>query len=324
MISIGTNKPDQTLRKSNMEKGFKSSKSLAESITWAASKQTFYTIRFLVDASRVSDAYRAYAYFRWVDDQLDQEQAKMPERIAFVERQKALMEGLYRGQKPQDLTNEEHLLAELVHHDQAIISGLQSYIRNMMAVMVFDTYRRGRLISQKELNEYTRWLATAVTDALHHFIGHDCPAPKVDTRYHAVTAAHLVHMLRDTRSDAAAGYFNIPREFIETHGITAGEVDSLPYRLWVRNRVELARRYFKAGESYLAQVKNLRCRLAGYTYTARFTDTLDSIERNSYQVPADDLERKRPEAALRMSWSVLSLALNHPHPEITTRSRSQA
>ena len=45
--------------------------SVASSITKAASKQTYYTIRFLVDRERVDDAYRAYGYFRWVDDVLD-------------------------------------------------------------------------------------------------------------------------------------------------------------------------------------------------------------------------------------------------------------
>jgi len=44
---------------------------LAPCITKAASKQAYYTIRFLVDHERVTDAYRAYAYFRWVDDILD-------------------------------------------------------------------------------------------------------------------------------------------------------------------------------------------------------------------------------------------------------------
>src|SRR5512137_1215090 len=43
----------------------------ASSITKSASKQTYYTIRFLVDRERVDDAYRAYGYFRWVDDILD-------------------------------------------------------------------------------------------------------------------------------------------------------------------------------------------------------------------------------------------------------------
>ena len=45
--------------------------SLASAITKAASKQTYYTIRFLVDRPLVDDAFRAYAYFRWVDDVVD-------------------------------------------------------------------------------------------------------------------------------------------------------------------------------------------------------------------------------------------------------------
>ena len=95
-----------------MEKAFTSSLSLAESITWAASKQTYFTVRFLVDRGRVPDAYRTYAYFRWLDDRLDQEQQERPERIAFVERQKALMEALYRGEMPRDLCEEETMLVQ--------------------------------------------------------------------------------------------------------------------------------------------------------------------------------------------------------------------
>ncbi len=56
-----------------MENGHNPGRALAADITRAASKQTYYTIRFLVDRSLVEDAYRAYAYFRWVDDCLDQE-----------------------------------------------------------------------------------------------------------------------------------------------------------------------------------------------------------------------------------------------------------
>ncbi len=41
---------------------------LAASITKAASRQTFYTVRLLADRDLLDDAYRAYAYFRWVDD----------------------------------------------------------------------------------------------------------------------------------------------------------------------------------------------------------------------------------------------------------------
>jgi phytoene/squalene synthetase len=308
----------------NMKKGFESSDVLAESITWAASKQTYYTIRYLVDPDRIPDAYRTYAYFRWVDDKIDQPQSELAKRSAFVERQRGLMECLYRGQTPLDLTIEERMLANLVRSDQEMNSGLQIYIRNMMSVMVFDAYRRGRLISQKELNEYTRWLATAVTEAMHYFIGHCCASPHNETRYLAVTAAHIVHMLRDTIDDTEAGYINIPREYLESHGITANDVHNDAYRMWVKSRVELARNYFKIGANYLSQVQNPRCRLAGYAYTARFTQVLDLIEKSGFRLQKNYPEFKHPVAALRMGWSVLGMVFNSPRTEIVARTRSEA
>ena len=48
-----------------------STASLARSITLAASKQTYYTARLLVDRDLVDDFFRAYAYFRWADDIVD-------------------------------------------------------------------------------------------------------------------------------------------------------------------------------------------------------------------------------------------------------------
>jgi len=55
------------------------------------------------------------------------------------------------------------MLVELIRNDTEKNSGLHSYLFNMMAVMAFDAERRGRLILQGELDEYTRWLATAIT-----------------------------------------------------------------------------------------------------------------------------------------------------------------
>ncbi len=283
-----------------------SSHSLAAAITWAASKQTYTTIRFLVDRERVSDAYRAYAYFRWLDDELDREGAQRDERIAFVERQRALMEAFYRRELVQfSLAPEERLLEELVRGDCEKNSGLQSYIRNMMAVMVFDAQRRGRLISSRELAGYANSLAVAVTEAMHHFIGHDEAAPTGRVRYLAVTAAHITHMLRDTLEDVPAGYSNIPREYLEARGIGAHDVDSPAYRAWVQGRVRLARAYFKAGKAHLAQVENARCRLAGYAYAARFEEVLDAIERNGCRLQLAYPECKSPQAGARMFSSAL-------------------
>ncbi len=116
---------------------------LAASITKAASEQTYYTIRYLVDPERVADAYRAYAYFRWVDDSLDAGSASPVERIAFVDRQKSLLERCYRGEAPHDTDIHEKMLVDLVRNDSEKNSGLQFYLRNMMGVMDFDVRRRG-------------------------------------------------------------------------------------------------------------------------------------------------------------------------------------
>jgi phytoene/squalene synthetase len=302
-----------------MDAKLNTSQTLAVAITKTASKQTYYTIRLFVDRERADDAYRAYGYFRWVDDVLDADvpvgedagprpmlsEVEAAEKIAFVNRQKALLEACYRGEVPDDVYAEEQMLVDLVRHDTEQNSGLKSYLRNMMNVMIFDAHRRGQIISQEELSEYTRMLATAVSEALHYFIGHDKPTPYHETRYLAVTAAHITHMLRDAIEDAEAGYFNVPRGYLQTHGISPQDVESWAYRAWVCQRVELARIYFKVGREYTAKVKSLRCRLAGYAYTARFEWMLRAIERDNYCLRAEYPERKSLWAGLWMGWMTL-------------------
>jgi len=289
---------------------------LASSITKAASQQTYYTIRFLVDRQRVADAYRAYAYFRWVDDTLDGGSlalsgvAPVAQRSAFLERQKSLLEKCYRSESVSDATPEENLLVELVRHDYEKNSGLQSYLRNMMQVMDFDARRRGRLISQLELNEYTYWLASAVTEAMHYFIGHGCFSPHDETRYLAVTAAHITHMLRDTYDDVQAGYYNIPREVLEANHIQPYDIHSKGYQRWVQSRVNLAQQYFRAGRRYLDRVEEPRCRLAGLAYTARFEWVLDTIQQEGYSLRPEYNERKGLGAGLQVGLLTLSSIMN--------------
>ncbi len=282
-----------------------SSAQLATSITREASAQTYQTIRFLADRERTSDAYRAYGYFRWVDDQLDGSKLDYAGRIAFVQRQQALIQYAYRGEHPQSLTHEEQILFDLIEGNPAQNSGLQAYIRHLMDVMAFDAERRGRSISERELRDYSLDLATAVTEALHYFIGHDDFSPQGEFRYYAVIGAHITHMLRDTLEDVAAGYFNISEEFLRLHEIQAYDVTSEAYREWVKSRVELARAYFQDGKFYLALVSNRRCRIAGYSYMARFEAVLDAIEAADYRLQSSYPERNRWTTALQMGWSVV-------------------
>ncbi|MCL4560536.1 MAG: squalene/phytoene synthase family protein [Chloroflexi bacterium] len=297
---IRTIAPDKTETSAN----------LAAAITWKASKQTFYTIRLLVDRAFVADAFRAYAYFRWLDDCLDVDNPNIKNRIAFVNSQMALLEGGYQGVWPRKTDMAECMLRDLIQGDVEKESGLHIYLREMMAVMAFDAQRRGHLISQEELNEYTRYLATAVTEGLHHFVGHGCGSPEGETRYLAVSGAHIVHMLRDTIEDIRLGYYNIPIEFLNANALDPQDVNHAAYRRWVESRVQLARSYFAAGKKYLAQVESLRCRLAGYAYIVRFEGVLSTIERDRFVIREDYPELKSAVAGLSLGWSALMMAFS--------------
>jgi squalene/phytoene synthase len=281
----------------------------AASMTKVASKQTYYTIRWLADRERTANAYRAYAYFRWLDDLLDEGSPASDKGLALVERQQALVEGAYRDELADDLLPEEQLLADLIRTDREADSGLQTYLRHMLAVIAFDVHRRGQVISQQDLDGYTRHLTIAVTEVLHYAIGHGAFAPRDETRYLAVAGAHIAHMLRDTYEDIAVAYYNIPREYLDAHGIAPWEGQSLAYRDWVKGRVALARDDFRIGKAYLAQVESYRARLAGYAYVARFERVLDAIECDGYQLRPEYRERNNLRAGLRMGWSVLTLML---------------
>ncbi len=298
--------PPDSCQEAKVQPSFYSPFSLAESITRGASSQTYFTIRYLVDRPLVPYAYQAYAYFRWVDDVVDRDQATRTERLAFLARQQEIIARCYQGDWPLDLCAEEKLVADLIHRDQTANSGLCTYINQMMSIMVFDAERRGRFISQEELAQYTLSLATAVTEALHYFIGHQDWSPHDEFRYLAVTGAHVTHMLRDAVEDTAVGYYNVPQEYLERHDLATTDVNHDAYRAWVQDRVQQARDYFARGRAYLAQVENLRCRLAGYAYIARFEIVLDAIENDGYRLRRTYPERKSKKAGLKMGLATLT------------------
>ena len=299
--------PTPALSRRRSVDGGDSHLTLAEAMTRAASSQSYYTIRYLADRPLVEDAYRAYAYFRWVDDMVDQEKLNQAERLAFLTRQQEIIERCYQGQRLEGLSQEEQMAAELVYSDNAgEYSGLRTYIDKMMWVITFDARRRGALVNESELNDYSHCLAAAVTEVLHHFIGHEDYSPDDKTRYLAVTGAHITHLLRDTIEDTAAGYYNIPQEYLETHGIAPTDVNHEAFREWVKNRVKLARYYFEAGRAYLPRVENFRCRLAGFGYIGRFEIILDAIERDNYRLRPAYPERKSKKHMLKIALTALT------------------
>jgi phytoene/squalene synthetase len=284
---------------------------LARSITWTSSKQSYLTARLLADHDLADDCLRAYAYFRWADDQIDICLHDENERTVFIERQKNLIMELYRGKRPADLSAEETMLADLVAHDRTPDSGLRSFIDNFMAVIALDAQRQGCIVSRRELAAYTACLATAVMDGLQYFIGNSHPYSRTHERILAVMGAHITHMLRDMLEDLACGLVNVPTEDIESCGTGMDDVNSTQFRQWVHDQVALARYCFREGKTYIDSLDVLRCKLAGVWYCARFECVLDAIERDGYRLRAEYGERHALKTWLEMARLGIAVTIKH-------------
>jgi phytoene/squalene synthetase len=275
---------------------------LARHITRSASRQTDLTVSFLVDRPRVEDAYRAYAYFRWVDDYLDHPGSPPDDCRHFLDRQVRLLELAYAG-KAFPTTAEEQMLLDLVAPGSDPEDGLGRYLHSMMDVMAFDVHRRGRPVSEAELSRYTYALAVAVTEVLHYFIGHDSPSPMSPARYQAVRGAHIAHMLRDLPEDLLNGYINIPTEVLDGRHVQTLDPRAPWFVEWVRRRVAEARACLLDGKGYFQEAESRRCRIAARAYMLRFEDALRAIER------ADFILDPRTIPAGRASSTILRAAL---------------
>jgi phytoene synthase len=284
---------------------------LAHRITWGSSKQSYLTAILLADRDLADDCLRAYAYFRWADDIIDLKSQSEEECNAFIARQSELIERLYRGETPDGLSPEEEILSDLIAHDHAPDSGLRSFIYNFMAVIAFDATRRGRTVTRWELSAYTSRLATAVMDGLLYFIDNGHPYPKTPERTLAVLGAHYTHMLRDLRQDLPAGFINIPAEDLAAYGIDPADPGGEPLRRWTCAQVRQARDYFRAGRRYIESLDNLRCKLAGMWYCARFERLLDAIEREGYCLRCEYRERHSLSAWLATAWLGVTVVTGH-------------
>lgn len=284
---------------------------LAAAMTRDASTQSYLTIRWLADRRFRADAFAIYAWFRWLDDTVDEVLPDCAHRLAFVARQRRILALATDGVPVPTadaswapMTPEETLLVRLgasaaslgADGDPLLLS-----LRTMLDVMELDACRRGRPVTQSELDEYTRLLAVAVTEALHHCIGHGTASPHDGTRYAAVTGAHVAHMLRDLVEDLDAGYVNVPAEVLDAGAASLDDLHSPAMRGWVRDRVELSRACFAVGRRYLERVEDPRCRLAGHAYTARFEWVLDAIEADGYRLRAGYPERATLHGGLRIA-----------------------
>ncbi len=255
---------------------------LARQITWNNSKQTYFIGRLMVDRNLVDDFYRAYAYLRWIDDIIDEVAQTDEERTDFIKRQRKLVNSIFEDVTGSDFKPEEMILVNLVRNNIALKKGLESFIKNVFAIIEFDAQRKGQPINKKDLDWYIECLGKAVIDGLQYFIGNNHDYPTTANRHLASTAAHITHLLRDTMEDIANGFINIPKEYLEKHPFNLSDPSRPEFTIFVKERVLLARAYFRDGKKYIDNLSILRCKIVGYLYCTRFEHILKTIERDNY------------------------------------------
>lgn len=284
---------------------------IARLITRNSSWQTYITIWLLVRPTERENAYRGYAYFRWLDDQVDDCLTTKQERISFIRKQKMLIQDTYAGHPSSTNNIHENLIIELIKSDTHNPSGLTSFIKNFFWVIEFDAERKGRLISERELKIYSDKLGTAVTDCIEYFIGEPESKSKLHKyHYHAATAAHMVHMLRDYTEDVGNGFINIPKEYLNKTNLSETEFDSPKFRLWVKQRSLLAQKYFRYGKVYIDKLPNVKQKMAARWYCCRFDNVLRELEKNGYM--PDKINREGIlRAGCRFIYTTLEVVINH-------------
>jgi phytoene/squalene synthetase len=292
------------------EDGHRSAR-LARSITWSGSKHSYLIARLFVDGHLKDDCFRAYGYFRWADDVVDDPARSLDERLSFIRRQQDLVRCLYQRQITEILIPEEQIIADLIEHDRGENSSLRSFILGFLDILDFDANRKGTPIGQQQLTWYSHHLGRTVTDGIQYFVGNDRQYPQSDHRHLAATGAHITHMLRDMAEDIPNGFINIPIEYLETEGISVENMESAAFRAWIRRQVDLAREYFRQGRRYIDGLDVLRCKLVAYWYCARFECVLDAIERDDYILRSEYSERRNPSTLLKLIRDSLRVTFDH-------------
>lgn len=228
--------------------------------------------------ARRSILYMAYAYFRWLDDLVDQVEISRNLAIEIVERQRMLVQAWYSGKDPAPLDRSEALLRAVIEHDRRTGYRLHHMIGSFLAALAWDAERRHTVVSQHDLDRYSLWLGCAYAEGLLFGLGLD-PA---DAAYQGAidacgVAAHLAHLVRDLRIDLALGYINISTEDIERFSIDLADPRLRGVGRWVPTTVERAQILFQQGRMQRRAMPSLRARLVFDLVCLRYLRLLDQI-----------------------------------------------
>ena len=257
---------------------------------------SFFRGMKVLPRDRRAAMYAIYAFCRIVDDVAD-EPAPLPQKLAGLDEWRAKVAGLYEG-RSDDAVTRVLLLAVgrygLRQEDfQAVIDG-----------MAMDTATAIVAPDLATLDLYCDRVAAAVGRLSVRAFGDGSPAAD-EVAWHLGRALQLTNILRDIAEDAGRGRLYLPREWLDDAGVPHDPQEAIRHpalpALCARMAAQ-AQRHFGSARAAMARC-NPRAmkpaRLMGATYAA----LLDRLHQRGWA---------HPEVPVKLSrWRKILIALKH-------------
>jgi phytoene/squalene synthetase len=223
--------------------------------------------------------FTAYAYFRWLDDIIDQENISREAASRLVARQRSLTRAWYAGSDPFPSNQFEALLQGAIEYDRMSEYRLHHMIHCFLSALAWDAERRHTIVTQQDLDRYSLHLGRAYAEGLLFGLGlnpvcSDYRGP----RDLCGTAAHLTHLLRDLFIDLELGYVNISSRDMERFCIDIADPELRGTKQWVMFTIERAHTLFLQGRRHRDGLPTMRARLVFDIACLRYLWTLKRIK----------------------------------------------
>lgn len=239
---------------------------------YRASREKNYVLARLLYGTLFGRAWRhaivGFAWLKCLDDAVDEEPDA--DRAAdTLRRQRRLMERVYGGDglSGEALPIPDRFGVPLFRRDRALGAPLRPILEAILETMAFDVDRRGKVLSDAELDAHVVKLGGSVLRYLAHFVSMDLRLP--DEYVEPASRAYLhADSLIDLAEDLRAGLINIPAEAMERYGIDprspGPEVEA-----WRRNQVPGITALFEEARSHTRRIDSRAMRLLSSLFLAR-------------------------------------------------------
>ncbi len=258
---------------------------LARLILFKANRLSYYLANLIPRRNRQYFRF-CYAYFRWVDDCIDDAAADGNDRRAFLSRQRQLLHDLYEGRSPA-VCYEEALLEGLIKWDMRSKGGeLRASLESMIEAVEFECDRGDSIqwhnVLQDQFKKELLSFLNIVSQCCDQSIAGG-PPPGIEAAF----GAKIIHIIRDLVSDLECGRVNLSSEELKVFRLTPELLRSQPAsyrtRRWVSVTTRQAERQLAMG-LVDAGSGNLRYRLIVAVLTARYQAYAWAIRRNRFDI----------------------------------------